>query len=98
MTTMKKVELAGALLLVLVLVLSSSSAAAAASSCNAAQLAPCAPALASGAKPSAGCCSSLKAQQSCFCGYAKNPAYARYINSPNARKTVTSCGLSVPRC
>ncbi|KAJ1299149.1 hypothetical protein BS78_01G509700 [Paspalum vaginatum] len=84
--------------LLLLLLLSASAGVASAASCNAAPLAACAGALATGGKPSSACCSSLKAQQSCFCTYAKNPAYARYINSPNARKAVTSCGVSVPRC
>ncbi|KAF0932867.1 hypothetical protein E2562_012190 [Oryza meyeriana var. granulata] len=44
----------------------------------------------------AGC--RLRAQQGCFCQFAKNPAYARYINSPNARKAVASCGIALPSC
>uniref|UniRef100_J3N3X3 Bifunctional inhibitor/plant lipid transfer protein/seed storage helical domain-containing protein n=1 Tax=Oryza brachyantha TaxID=4533 RepID=J3N3X3_ORYBR len=31
-------------------------------------------------------------------GYARNPAYASYINSGNARKTLSSCGIAIPRC
>ncbi|OEL16370.1 hypothetical protein BAE44_0022610 [Dichanthelium oligosanthes] len=83
--------------LALVLVLAGAGGASAAS-CNVAQLAPCGPALSSGAAPSSSCCSSLKAQRSCFCQYAKNPAYGRYINSPNAKKIIASCGVTVPRC
>jgi hypothetical protein len=82
---------------VLVLLLAMAGGASAAT-CNVGKLAPCAAALASGAAPSASCCSSLRAQQGCFCTYAKNPTYARYINSPNAKKVVASCGLTVPRC
>lgn len=92
--TMKKQAVVACALLVLVALAGGASAA----SCNAGQLAVCAAALTSGAKPSAACCSNLKAQQGCFCQFAKNPAYARYINSPNARKVVTSCGVAVPRC
>lgn len=66
--------------------------------CNAGQLAVCAPAIIGGAAPSATCCSNLRAQQGCFCQYARNPAYSRYINSPNSRRAIASCGISVPRC
>jgi hypothetical protein len=85
-------------LVVVALLLAAAAETASAATCNAGQLAVCAGAIVSGAKPSAACCSNLKAQQGCFCEYAKNPAYARYINSPNARKAVTSCGVSLPRC
>lgn len=69
-----------------------------AASCNAGQLTVCAAAITGGAKPSAACCSNLRAQQGCFCQFAKNPTYGRYISSPNARKTVASCGITLPRC
>lgn len=71
---------------------------ASAASCNAGTLATCVSAITGGGKPSAACCSNLHAQQGCFCQFAKNPAYGRYINSPNARKTVAACGLALPRC
>ncbi|WVZ55148.1 hypothetical protein U9M48_005848 [Paspalum notatum var. saurae] len=88
-----KVAVCAALLLLAVM-----TPAASAATCDLSQLSPCAPALFNGAAATASCCSSLRAQQSCFCQYAKNPAYARYISSPNARKIISSCGLSVPRC
>ncbi|MBF6189543.1 hypothetical protein IU482_30525, partial [Nocardia farcinica] len=46
----------------------------------------------------AACCSSLRAQQGCFCQFAKDPRYGRYVNSPNARKAVSSCGIALPTC
>ncbi|CAM0956547.1 unnamed protein product [Alopecurus aequalis] len=55
-------------------------------------------AIITGAMPSASCCSNLKAQEGCFCQYAKDPAYSLYINSPNAHKTLTSCGITLPTC
>ncbi|XP_052169324.1 non-specific lipid-transfer protein 2P-like [Oryza glaberrima] len=73
-------------------------AAPAAAQCNAGQLAICAGAIIGGSAPSASCCSNLRAQRGCFCQYARNPAYASYINSANARKTLTSCGIAIPRC
>uniref|UniRef100_A0A0A8XQQ4 Bifunctional inhibitor/plant lipid transfer protein/seed storage helical domain-containing protein n=1 Tax=Arundo donax TaxID=35708 RepID=A0A0A8XQQ4_ARUDO len=66
--------------------------------CNAGQLAVCAPAIVSGAAPTAACCSNLRAQRTCFCQYARNPAFSRYINSPNSRRALTSCGIVIPRC
>jgi hypothetical protein len=83
---------------VAVLVVLAMAGGASAATCDVSQLAPCAAALASGAAPSASCCSILRAQQGCFCTYAKNPTYAPYINSPNAKKVVASCGLTIPRC
>jgi hypothetical protein len=85
-------------LLVVALLLAAAAETASAASCNAGQLVVCAAAITSGVKPSAACCSNLKAQQGCFCQFGKNPTYAPYINSPNARKTVASCGVSLPRC
>uniref|UniRef100_A0A0D3FCV1 Bifunctional inhibitor/plant lipid transfer protein/seed storage helical domain-containing protein n=1 Tax=Oryza barthii TaxID=65489 RepID=A0A0D3FCV1_9ORYZ len=46
----------------------------------------------------AACGSSLRAQQGCFCQFAKDPRYGRYVNSPNARKAVSSCGIALPTC
>ena len=58
----------------------------------------CMPAITTGAKPSNTCCASLRAQQACFCQYAKDPSLGRYITSPHARETLVSCGLAVPQC
>ncbi|CAL4934264.1 unnamed protein product [Urochloa decumbens] len=71
---------------------------ASAQQCNAGELAVCAPAIIGGAAPTAGCCSNLRSQEGCFCQYARNPAYSRYINSPNARSTLKSCGIAIPSC
>lgn len=90
--------MAAVALVVLVVLAAAAAETASAASCNAGQLAACAPAITAGARPSASCCSNLKAQQGCFCQFVKNPTYGRYINSPNARKVVASCGVSVPRC
>ncbi|CAM0956546.1 unnamed protein product [Alopecurus aequalis] len=66
--------------------------------CDAEKLIECGPAIIGGTTPSDSCCSNLKAQEGCFCQYAKDPAYSQYINSPNARKTLTSCGITLPTC
>jgi hypothetical protein len=66
--------------------------------CDVDKLAPCAPAILGGRKPSAECCSVLKAQQGCFCEYAKDPAYEHYVHGPNARNTLTTCGITLPTC
>ncbi|XP_015690608.1 non-specific lipid-transfer protein 2-like [Oryza brachyantha] len=92
-TTMRKVAA-----VVLVVVVAACRCSDAAVPCNAGQLTVCAGAIAGGAKPTAACCSSLRAQQGCFCQFAKDPRYGRYVNSPNARRAVTSCGIAVPRC
>ncbi|TKV93008.1 hypothetical protein SEVIR_9G198900v4 [Setaria viridis] len=71
---------------------------ASAQQCNAGELAVCAPAIIGGAAPTAPCCASLRSQEPCFCQYAHNPAYGRYINSPAARAALTSCGITIPSC
>jgi hypothetical protein len=72
-------------LALVVVVAVASAGGAAAQQCSAAQL-------------TASCCSNLRAQEPCFCQYARNPAYSSYINSPNARRTLASCGIAVPSC
>ncbi|KAI3500152.1 hypothetical protein L1887_35969 [Cichorium endivia] len=68
-----------------------------AATCNAQELLPCAVFLVSGATPSVACCSKLKAQQPCFCEYVKDPRVGQNINSPNAKKIVSACGVSFPK-
>ncbi|GJN30056.1 hypothetical protein PR202_gb18332 [Eleusine coracana subsp. coracana] len=70
----------------------------AAASCNTKLLKSCVPALTTGVTPTAECCSNVKAQQSCLCQFAKNPAYARYVGSPNTRRTIAACGVSPLHC
>jgi hypothetical protein len=66
--------------------------------CDVGKLIDCGPAIIGGTPPSDSCCSNLKAQEGCFCQYAKDPNYSDYINSPNARKTLDSCGITLPTC
>ena len=92
----KQKQVAATLMLALVVLAAAPGGARAA--CQASQLAVCASAILSGAKPSGECCGNLRAQQGCFCQYAKDPTYGQYIRSPHARDTLTSCGLAVPHC
>nr|CAH69202.1 type 2 non specific lipid transfer protein precursor [Triticum aestivum]CAH69203.1 type 2 non specific lipid transfer protein precursor [Triticum aestivum] len=96
MAGMGKQQVVAALMLALVVLAAAPGGAHAA--CRASQLAVCASAILSGAKPSGECCGNLRAQQGCFCQYAKDPTYGQYIRSPHARDTLTSCGLAVPHC
>jgi hypothetical protein len=71
----------------------------AAADCNIAQLAVCKAAVMEGLKPTAACCSNLRAQEGCLCKYQKDPKFGKYVNNPNnARKMVTSCGMAIPNC
>jgi hypothetical protein len=72
------------------------SAGGASADCNIAALASCKAAVIQGAKPTAACCSNLRAQEACLCEYQKNPNYGKY--HPGARKMVTSCGMAIPNC
>ncbi|XP_008782311.1 non-specific lipid-transfer protein 2-like [Phoenix dactylifera] len=69
-----------------------------AATCNPSELSPCAGAILRSSPPTSACCAKLKAQQPCFCQYTKNPSLRGYINSPNSRKVVAACGVSIPRC
>ncbi|ESQ28727.1 hypothetical protein EUTSA_v10019362mg [Eutrema salsugineum] len=66
--------------------------------CDAKQLQPCLAAITGGGQPSGDCCAKLKEQQPCLCGFAKNPAFAQYINSANSQKVLAACGVPLPSC
>ncbi|KAK9115957.1 hypothetical protein Sjap_014904 [Stephania japonica] len=69
-----------------------------AATCIATELAPCFPAIAFGAAPSSACCSKLRVQRPCLCQYRNDPNLRNYVNSPNARRVLISCGIPVPNC
>ncbi|KAK4838187.1 hypothetical protein QYF36_011741 [Acer negundo] len=83
---------------VMVVVLSSEVRVAKAVTCNPTELSSCAAAITSSAPPSSTCCSKVREQRPCLCGYLKDPNLKQYVNSPNARKVVTTCGVSYPQC
>uniref|UniRef100_A0A452YJ88 Bifunctional inhibitor/plant lipid transfer protein/seed storage helical domain-containing protein n=4 Tax=Triticinae TaxID=1648030 RepID=A0A452YJ88_AEGTS len=87
-----------AAMLVLVALVVAAMATGGAAQCNAGSLAVCTSPIISGTPPSKTCCNNLKSQRGCFCKFARNPAYSSYINSRNAGKTLTSCGIAVPKC
>ncbi|KAG4168930.1 hypothetical protein ERO13_A12G054800v2 [Gossypium hirsutum] len=66
--------------------------------CNPTELSPCLSAFTSSSPPSAACCSKLKAQKPCLCGYIKNPSLKQYVNSPNAKNVASTCGVTYPKC
>ncbi|KAF9619963.1 hypothetical protein IFM89_010579 [Coptis chinensis] len=69
-----------------------------AATCDATQLSPCLGAITSGSPPSPACCTRLKSQRSCLCQYLKNPNLSRFVNTPNARRVGSRCGVPYPRC
>ncbi|XVF31573.1 hypothetical protein REPUB_Repub17cG0002300 [Reevesia pubescens] len=66
--------------------------------CDPSQLSSCLASLTSSTPPSPTCCSKLKEQQPCLCGYLKNPALKQYVNSPNAKRVANTCGVATPKC
>lgn len=86
------------LAVVMVVVLAAEVHKTAAADCDPLALSPCLPAITGSGNPTAECCNNLKEQVPCFCQYLKNPAFAPYINSPNAKKVVTACGVQPPTC
>ncbi|KAJ0771012.1 putative bifunctional inhibitor/plant lipid transfer protein/seed storage helical [Helianthus annuus] len=66
--------------------------------CDPSQLLPCLKSITYGIPPPPMCCSKLKQQKSCMCGYIKNPKFAKYVKSPNAKKTMKACHAPIPKC
>ncbi|XP_065858832.1 non-specific lipid-transfer protein 2-like [Euphorbia lathyris] len=66
--------------------------------CSPSELQPCLPALNSSAPPSSFCCSKLRQQKPCLCGYLKNPNLKKYVNSPGARRVAAACKVAIPSC
>ncbi|KAK0595914.1 hypothetical protein LWI29_011057 [Acer saccharum] len=97
---MKRVSFVAVLsmVVVMVVVLSSEVRVAKAVTCNPTELSPCMAAITSSAPPSSTCCSKVREQRPCLCGYIKDPNLKQYVNSPNARKVVSTCGVSYPQC
>ncbi|CAH2049952.1 unnamed protein product [Thlaspi arvense] len=77
---------------------SSGSAAADAVTCNPLELSPCIGAITSSQPPSRTCCDKVREQRPCLCGYLKDPNLRQYVNSPNARRVATTCGVPIPTC
>ncbi|KAK4341685.1 hypothetical protein RND71_040186 [Anisodus tanguticus] len=66
--------------------------------CSVTELTPCAAAITSSQPPSSACCSKLREQKPCLCGYLKNPNLRPYVNSPNAQRVAKTCGVPTPNC
>ncbi|KAJ6766583.1 BIFUNCTIONAL INHIBITOR/LIPID-TRANSFER PROTEIN/SEED STORAGE 2S ALBUMIN SUPERFAMILY PROTEIN [Salix purpurea] len=66
--------------------------------CNPGELSSCLGAITSSSPPSTTCCSKLKEQKPCLCGYLKNPALKQFVSSPGARKVASACGVPYPSC
>ncbi|XP_027079037.1 non-specific lipid-transfer protein 2-like [Coffea arabica] len=66
--------------------------------CTPTELSPCVAAIIGQQPPSAACCSKLREQRPCLCGYLRDPNLRQYVNSPNARRVASSCGVPTPRC
>ncbi|KAL1804090.1 hypothetical protein ACET3Z_032737 [Daucus carota] len=59
--------------------------------CNALALSSCLPAVQNPSQaPSATCCNNLRSQQSCLCGYLKNPFLRGYVNSPGSKRVASA--------
>ncbi|KAG9140880.1 hypothetical protein Leryth_010414 [Lithospermum erythrorhizon] len=70
----------------------------ASATCKAVSLSSCLPAIQKGSAPSLACCTHLKLQQGCLCQYVKHPSLGKYVNSPNAKKIASTCGIPIPKC
>ncbi|KAA0064174.1 non-specific lipid-transfer protein 2-like [Cucumis melo var. makuwa] len=86
------------LLVVAIVALLTGARVAEAVTCNTMQLSPCIGAITSTAPPSTTCCSKLREQQPCFCGYMKNPSLGGYVKSARAKAIISTCGVPLPKC
>ncbi|MCL7040861.1 hypothetical protein MKW94_020196 [Papaver nudicaule] len=67
--------------------------------CSPVQLAPCLGAImSSSTPPSNACCSRLREQKPCLCGYMKDPTLKQYVNTPNGKKVANTCDVPLPNC
>ncbi|CDP02752.1 unnamed protein product [Coffea canephora] len=66
--------------------------------CSPTELSPCVAAFISQQPPSGACCSKLREQRPCFCGYLRDPYLRQYVNTPNGRREASFCGVPSPRC
>ncbi|PWA54889.1 hypothetical protein CTI12_AA431070 [Artemisia annua] len=69
-----------------------------AANCNYLELVACAGAITSPQPPSTDCCSKVKEQKPCFCGYLRNPQLRQYVTPEEARRVAKQCGVTLPRC
>ncbi|KAK1440620.1 hypothetical protein QVD17_06449 [Tagetes erecta] len=69
-----------------------------AATCNYMELVPCAGAISSSQAPSGACCSKIREQRSCFCGYLRNPSLRQFVSPATAQRVASQCGVSLPQC
>ncbi|XP_022143278.1 non-specific lipid-transfer protein 2-like [Momordica charantia] len=86
------------LLVVAIMALLTGAHVAEAVTCSPLQLSSCAGAISSSTRPSASCCSKLREQRPCLCGYLKNPNLRPYVQSPGAKTVASACGVAFPSC
>ncbi|KAM0012108.1 putative bifunctional inhibitor/plant lipid transfer protein/seed storage helical [Helianthus debilis subsp. tardiflorus] len=72
--------------------------AATAVTCNYMELVPCAGAISSSQAPSGTCCSKVREQRPCLCGYLRNPSLRQFVSPAAAQKIASQCGVSLPQC
>ncbi|GMI90565.1 Tracheary Element Differentiation-related 4 [Hibiscus trionum] len=66
--------------------------------CNPIELSACLPAITSSTPPPESCCSRLREQTTCFCGYLNDPALRQFADNPNTRQIASACGVPYPQC
>lgn len=92
-----KMKVVCALMIMVVLIVEVATIAEAAN-CSPIELSPCLGAITSNAPPSTNCCSKLREQRPCLCGYIKNPNLRQYVNSPGSKRVASACNVVIPNC
>ncbi|KAL5811689.1 hypothetical protein ACOSQ3_026639 [Xanthoceras sorbifolium] len=44
------------------------------------------------------CMAAITSSKAMLCGYLKDPNLKQFVNSPNARKVASTCGVPYPQC
>ncbi|XWS21823.1 hypothetical protein CRYUN_Cryun30bG0088300 [Craigia yunnanensis] len=67
--------------------------------CSPTELGPCLEAITSSTPPSETCCSKLREQTPCLCGYLQDPNLKPLVDNPNTARVASTCGVAYPpRC
>ncbi|WOH16240.1 hypothetical protein DCAR_0935790 [Daucus carota subsp. sativus] len=94
-----KIQLNSVLFIATVFILAIEMSGTEAVTCNPVALSSCLSAIQSPSQaPSPTCCSNLRSQQPCLCGYLKNPFLRGYVNSPGSKRVASVCNVPTPNC
>ncbi|KAI3722754.1 hypothetical protein L2E82_33829 [Cichorium intybus] len=67
--------------------------------CSYMQLVPCVDAITSSRlAPTGACCSKMREQRYCFCGYLRDLSLRQFVSPKAAYRIASQCGVKIPAC